>query len=87
MFSQHILSRHDELRERARQLLEQARREAANRGSAVPSSAQSPVKQCEEERQQQLRERARKLIAEARMGVVSSTPTPSEQVKFPGKQV
>nr|CAD7568752.1 unnamed protein product [Timema californicum] len=80
----HILSRHDELRERARQLLEQARREAANRGSVVPSSAQSPVKQCEEERQQQLRERARKLIAEARMGVVSSTPTPSEQVKFPG---
>ncbi|XP_063245099.1 EH domain-binding protein 1-like isoform X2 [Bacillus rossius redtenbacheri] len=78
----HILSRHDELRERARLLLEQARREAANRGSTALSPVQSSVK-AEEERQQQLRERARKLIAEARMGVVVS-PSQVEGSKLPG---
>jgi hypothetical protein len=41
---QHILTRHDELRERARQLLEQARREAAARGNNPQLTAQSPVK-------------------------------------------
>jgi len=41
---QHILTRHDELRERARQLLEQARREAAGRGNAPQLKAHSPVK-------------------------------------------
>lgn len=67
---QRLLNRHDELRERARQLLEQARREAAKTNSTRP---QSPSQQGEEERQAQLRERARRLIAEARMGVVTST--------------
>lgn len=41
---QHILTRHDELRERARQLLEQARREAAARGINSQVTVQSPVK-------------------------------------------
>ncbi|XP_067006854.2 EH domain-binding protein 1 [Anabrus simplex] len=73
----HILTRHDELRERARQLLEQARREAAARGSYSQSMARSPVKG-EEERQQQLRERARRLIAETRMKVITSPQSPSD---------
>lgn len=66
---QRLANRHDELRERARQLLEQARRDAAKIAHHMPSS---PAKG-EEARQQQLRERARRLIAEARMGVI---PTP-----------
>lgn len=70
---QRMANRHDELRERARQLLEQARRDAAKNAHHVPSS---PAKG-EEARQQQLRERARRLIAEARMGVI---PTPLSAV-------
>ncbi|XP_050529411.1 EH domain-binding protein 1 isoform X2 [Daktulosphaira vitifoliae] len=62
-------NRHIELRERARQLVEQARREAARR-----SLPQTPS-QNEEERQQQVRERARKLIAEARKNINISAPT------------
>ncbi|XP_050431010.1 EH domain-binding protein 1 isoform X2 [Adelges cooleyi] len=62
-------NRHIELRERARQLVEQARREAARR-----SLPQTP-NQNEEERQQQLRDRARKLIAEARKNINVSAPT------------
>ncbi|VEN63235.1 unnamed protein product [Callosobruchus maculatus] len=54
-----ILIRHSEQRERARILLEQARKDS--------SSPTSPTKS-EEERQAQLRERARKLLAEARRG-------------------
>lgn len=77
-----ILTRHDELRERARQLLEQARREAAGRGNVPQLTAQSPVKY-EEERQQQLRERARRLIAEARMGVVGTHTPQAEQGSGP----
>lgn len=53
-----MLSRQEELKERARVLLEQARRDAA-------------FKQ-DEERRRQLRERARQLIAEARCGVKMS---------------
>lgn len=80
---QPLVVRHDELRERARQLL-QARTQK-NPGS----SATSPIEvikiifstdrswnttwliffQNDEDRQQQLRERARRLIAEARKGV------------------
>ncbi|XP_044268877.1 EH domain-binding protein 1 isoform X2 [Tribolium madens] len=59
---QQILMRHSEQRERARQLLEQARKDA--------SITTSPTRS-EEERQAQLRERARKILAEARRG---STP-------------
>ncbi|XP_071527979.1 EH domain-binding protein 1 isoform X2 [Panulirus ornatus] len=59
-------SRHEELKERARHLLEQARREAQSR----PGPQRSLSKE-EEERQAQLRERARRLIAEAKQGVVS----------------
>ncbi|XP_046676068.1 EH domain-binding protein 1-like isoform X1 [Homalodisca vitripennis] len=66
-------NRHEELRERARQLLEQARRDVAKN-----SQPTSPV-QAEEERQQQLRERARRLIAEARLGVVTSPFSPSKE--------
>ncbi|XP_034936685.1 EH domain-binding protein 1 [Chelonus insularis] len=73
--SQHpLVSRHDELRERARQLLEQARNQTKT--SAVSSPVSSPGEsQIDDDRQQQLRERARRLIAEARMGVVI---TPSQ---------
>ncbi|XP_050357929.1 EH domain-binding protein 1 isoform X2 [Nymphalis io] len=60
-----LLSRHDELKERARQLLEATRREACERDAPL-----SPSKS-EEERQATLRERARRLIADARAGLVS----------------
>ncbi|XP_063980335.1 EH domain-binding protein 1 isoform X1 [Diachasmimorpha longicaudata] len=75
--SQHpLVTRHDELRERARQLLEQAR--SQTKTSNVSSPVSSPVEaQNDEDRQAQLRERARRLIAEARMGVVV---TPSQLV-------
>lgn len=64
-------NRHIELRERARQLVEQARREAARRSvPQIPS-------QNEEERQQQLRDRAKKLIAEARKNInISNSSSP-----------
>ncbi|XP_076766584.1 eps15 homology domain containing protein-binding protein 1 isoform X1 [Xylocopa sonorina] len=67
--SQHpLVSRHDELRERARQLLEQARNHTKSTG--LISTAACPIEnQNDDERQQQLRERARRLIAEAKMGV------------------
>ncbi|XP_011707657.1 PREDICTED: EH domain-binding protein 1 isoform X4 [Wasmannia auropunctata] len=73
--SQHpLVSRHDELRERARQLLEQAR--SQTKPSGYVSAAISPVEtQNDDERQQQLRERARRLIAEVKMGVAV---TPSQ---------
>ncbi|XP_071574006.1 EH domain-binding protein 1 isoform X4 [Temnothorax nylanderi] len=73
--SQHpLVSRHDELRERARQLLEQARNQTKPAGFV--SAAISPVEiQNDDERQQQLRERARRLIAEVKMGVAV---TPSQ---------
>ncbi|KAG7206082.1 hypothetical protein KM043_003477 [Ampulex compressa] len=69
-----LVSRHDELRERARQLLEQARNHTKPAGfvSAATSPAES---QSDDERQQQLRERARRLIAEVKMGV---NVTPSQ---------
>lgn len=74
-----MLSRQEELKERARVLLEQARRDAAFRagskhgGSTAPAlcSRQLPDHQ-DEERRRQLRERARQLIAEARCGVKMS---------------
>ncbi|KAK0096543.1 hypothetical protein PV326_005199 [Microctonus aethiopoides] len=67
-----LVTRHDELRERARQLLEQAKNQT--KSSAMPSPVSSPAEN-DDDRQQQLRERARRLIAEARMGVVV---TPSQ---------
>ncbi|KAL6430457.1 hypothetical protein ACFW04_007818 [Cataglyphis niger] len=68
-----LVSRHEELRERARQLLEQARNQTK---PGFVSAAISPVEtQNEDERQQQLRERARRLIAEVKMGVAV---TPSQ---------
>ncbi|XP_061915480.1 EH domain-binding protein 1 isoform X5 [Entelurus aequoreus] len=76
------LSRQEELKERARVLLEQARRDAATKASnkSAPNSsgASAPNKSsgvCDErdaERRRQLRERARQLIAEARSGVKMS---------------
>ncbi|XP_043838650.1 EH domain-binding protein 1 isoform X9 [Dromiciops gliroides] len=83
---QRILSRQEELKERARVLLEQARRDAALKaGNKMMSSASSPVRnkqlndQQDEERRRQLRERARQLIAEARSGVkMSELPSYSE---------
>ncbi|KAK5640350.1 hypothetical protein RI129_011161 [Pyrocoelia pectoralis] len=59
----HLLTRHTEQKERARQLLEQVKRD----GPTSPTKAIS-----EDERQALLRERARQIIAKARKG---STPT------------
>ncbi|XP_076990469.1 EH domain-binding protein 1 isoform X3 [Tamandua tetradactyla] len=73
-----MLSRQEELKERARVLLEQARRDAAlkagnkqNTGTATPLYNRQLSDQ-DEERRRQLRERARQLIAEARSGVKMS---------------
>ncbi|XP_061478261.1 EH domain-binding protein 1 isoform X2 [Rhineura floridana] len=82
---QRMLSRQEELKERARVLLEQARRDAAlkagNRqlsSSTISSRSKQPNDQ-DEERRRQLRERARQLIAEARSGVkMSELPSYSE---------
>ncbi|ERE86641.1 EH domain-binding protein 1 isoform 4 [Cricetulus griseus] len=74
-----MLSRQEELKERARVLLEQARRDAAFKaGSKLTGSTAPPLcsrqlsDQQDEERRRQLRERARQLIAEARCGVKMS---------------
>ncbi|XP_042629945.1 EH domain-binding protein 1 isoform X4 [Cyprinus carpio] len=76
-----VLSRQEELKERARLLLEQARRvfitsdAAMKAGIKSTTNAQSPthtpqiIDERDEERRRQLRERARQLIAEARSGV------------------
>ncbi|XP_025848499.2 EH domain-binding protein 1 isoform X7 [Vulpes vulpes] len=74
-----MLSRQEELKERARILLEQARRDAAlkagnkqNPNAATPLCNRQLSDQQDEERRRQLRERARQLIAEARSGVKMS---------------
>ncbi|XP_061724901.1 EH domain-binding protein 1 [Cydia pomonella] len=93
-----LLSRHDELKERARQLLEATKREARAKEKKRQESKEkdekeqvngirngdlSPTKpMTEEERQQMLRERARKLIANARAGIVSPT-SPTGSVRSP----
>ncbi|XP_034407433.1 EH domain-binding protein 1 isoform X2 [Cyclopterus lumpus] len=73
-----VLSRQEELKERARLLLEQARRDAAmkagnknapNSAAAAPNRATGVCDERDAERRKQLRERARQLIAEARSGV------------------
>ncbi|XP_026644730.1 EH domain-binding protein 1 isoform X8 [Microtus ochrogaster] len=73
-----MLSRQEELKERARVLLEQARRDAAvkagskHAGSTAPPLSSGQQSDQDEERRRQLRERARQLIAEARCGVKMS---------------
>ncbi|XP_037359314.1 EH domain-binding protein 1 [Talpa occidentalis] len=74
-----MLSRQEELKERARVLLEQARRDAAKKAetkqttnAATPLCNRQLSDQQDEERRRQLRERARQLIAEARSGVKMS---------------
>ncbi|XP_049640681.1 EH domain-binding protein 1 isoform X4 [Suncus etruscus] len=74
-----MLSRQEELKERARVLLEQARRDAyvkagnkQNTSTATPLCTKQQNDQQDEERRRQLRERARQLIAEARSGVKMS---------------
>ncbi|KFP80400.1 EH domain-binding protein 1, partial [Apaloderma vittatum] len=76
---QRMLSRQEELKERARVLLEQARRDAALKAgnkqltnAVVPARHKQLSDQQDEERRRQLRERARQLIAEARSGVKMS---------------
>ncbi|XP_039639341.1 EH domain-binding protein 1 isoform X6 [Perca fluviatilis] len=90
-----VLSRQEELKERARVLLEQARRDAAmkagnknvpNSAVTAPNSATNVCDERDAERRRQLRERARQLIAEARSGVKMSDmslldPTSSERGK------
>ncbi|KAM9382272.1 EH domain-binding protein 1 isoform 2-T2 [Phaethornis superciliosus] len=83
---QRMLSRQEELKERARVLLEQARRDAALKAgnkqltnTIVPARNKQLNDQQDEERRRQLRERARQLIAEARSGVkMSELPSYSE---------
>ncbi|NXX89660.1 EHBP1 protein, partial [Centropus bengalensis] len=83
---QRMLSRQEELKERARVLLEQARRDAALKaGNKQLTNTITPARnkqlndQQDEERRRQLRERARQLIAEARSGVkMSELPSYSE---------
>ncbi|XP_053731713.1 EH domain-binding protein 1 isoform X6 [Synchiropus splendidus] len=76
-----ILSRQEELKERARLLLEQARKDAAlkagskstlNSASVATTQGTSAADERDAERRRQLRERARQLIAEARSGVKMS---------------
>ncbi|XP_066553372.1 EH domain-binding protein 1 isoform X10 [Amia ocellicauda] len=77
---QRVQSRQEELKERARLLLEQARRDAAMKAgnkqvtslTSPPSRSAHLTEQQDEERRRQLRERARQLIAEARSGVKMS---------------
>ncbi|XP_042565549.1 EH domain-binding protein 1 [Clupea harengus] len=70
-----VLSRQEELKERARLLLEQARRDAAMKACSKHTAQTTPARtpqitdERDEERRRQLRERARQLIAEARSGV------------------
>uniref|UniRef100_A0A6J0TJ22 EH domain-binding protein 1 isoform X4 n=1 Tax=Pogona vitticeps TaxID=103695 RepID=A0A6J0TJ22_9SAUR len=79
-----MLSRQEELKERARVLLEQARRDAALKAgnrqlTTTPGRSKQLNDQQDEERRRQLRERARQLIAEARSGVkMSELPSYSE---------
>ncbi|XP_040207149.1 EH domain-binding protein 1 isoform X4 [Rana temporaria] len=83
---QRMLSRQEELKERARLLLEQARRDAAlkagnkQRNNVTASTRTKQLsEQQDEERRRQLRERARQLIAEARSGVkMSELPSYNE---------
>ncbi|XP_071438139.1 EH domain-binding protein 1 isoform X10 [Pithys albifrons albifrons] len=82
---QRMLSRQEELKERARVLLEQARRDAALKaGNKQLSNTLLPARtkqlnDQDEERRRQLRERARQLIAEARSGVkMSELPSYTE---------
>ncbi|XP_064366191.1 EH domain-binding protein 1 isoform X8 [Dromaius novaehollandiae] len=83
---QRMLSRQEELKERARVLLEQARRDAALKAgnkqltnTATPARNKQLNDQQDEERRRQLRERARQLIAEARSGVkMSELPSYTE---------
>ncbi|XP_065487778.1 EH domain-binding protein 1 isoform X7 [Caloenas nicobarica] len=83
---QRMLSRQEELKERARVLLEQARRDAALKAgnkqltnTIIPARNKQLNDQQDEERHRQLRERARQLIAEARSGVkMSELPSYSE---------
>ncbi|XP_048357772.1 EH domain-binding protein 1 isoform X2 [Sphaerodactylus townsendi] len=82
---QRMLSRQEELKERARVLLEQARRDAALKAgnrqlfNATPLGRSKQLTDQDEERRRQLRERARQLIAEARSGVkMSELPSYSE---------
>uniref|UniRef100_A0AAZ3NV93 EH domain binding protein 1 n=1 Tax=Oncorhynchus tshawytscha TaxID=74940 RepID=A0AAZ3NV93_ONCTS len=63
-----VQSRQEELKERARLLLEQARRDAAMKAGSK-HTANSTNSERDVERRRQLRERARQLIAEARSGV------------------
>ncbi|XP_078261832.1 EH domain-binding protein 1 [Rhinoraja longicauda] len=79
-----ITTRQEELKERARLLLEQARRDAALKAgnnkqlalqSVTPTQTKHLNEHQDEERRRQLRERARQLIAEARSGVKMSDLT------------
>ncbi|XP_067369203.1 EH domain-binding protein 1 isoform X1 [Channa argus] len=76
-----VLSRQEELKERARLLLEQARKDAAMKAGnksvpvaavTAPNRATNISDERDAERRRQLRERARQLIAEARSGVKMS---------------
>lgn len=78
--SDRLKSRHEQLKKRARHLLDQARRDVTGSNTGHGRN-KSPIPQDEEDRQNILRERARRLIAEARASVVlpaSGTPSGHE---------
>ncbi|KAJ8394198.1 hypothetical protein AAFF_G00050030 [Aldrovandia affinis] len=85
-----VQSRQEELKERARLLLEQARRDAALKAgnkhatNAFPAAPPRPAHvtdERDEERRRQLRDRARQLIAEARSGVKMAEFSLADRVK------
>ncbi|KAM7299426.1 EH domain-binding protein 1 isoform X1 [Ixodes scapularis] len=81
------VSRLAELQERARKLLEEARKPASAYDPASPGgrgAKESPPKETEEERrhQEQLRERARRMIAQARQGAAAGHRTQVQPPAF-----
>ncbi|XP_041351886.1 EH domain-binding protein 1-like isoform X2 [Gigantopelta aegis] len=64
-------SKHDELKQRAKLLLEKARKEALTKKNTSSYSLDEPGDTKDDERKRHLRERARKLIAEVRMSMDS----------------
>ncbi|CAL8254185.1 unnamed protein product [Lota lota] len=90
---QKVQSRQEELKERARLLLEQARRDAAMKAGnkspvgpslPIPARAFTAAEEQDAERRRQLRERARQLIAEARSGVKMADMSSGEEEEMRG---
>nr|XP_006820247.1 PREDICTED: EH domain-binding protein 1-like [Saccoglossus kowalevskii] len=73
----HQLIREQELKIRARKLLQQARKDAAAKSSvkkSLPTTKPENVTKEEEKKKKELRERAKKLIEQARIGINKPSP-------------